>query len=387
MTRASVPSVDALSPEHEAIRDTAARFARGKVAPRAFELDRDAAFPYDLVREMGALGFFGLNVPTDYGGSNAGYLAYSLVIEEVAAADSGVCINITDQALTASGLVRFADEAMKRHWLPAMASGEILGAFGLTEPESGSDAGGLKTLARLQGEEWVITGNKQFITNAGTELTKLIVVLARTGERDGKAELSMILVPMDARGIEVGPPYAKMGWRCSDTRPIRFDGCRVPRRNLVGVRGAGLKQMLQMLDGGRIGIASNGIGVARACFEAARDYATTRRQFGQPLAAFQAIQFKLADMATDIELARLITHKTARLADAGLPHRREAAMAKLHATRTAKTAADEAVQIHGGNGFMDEYAVSRYWRTVKALEIVEGTNEIQRLVIARELGF
>lgn len=376
-----------LSPLHVEIRDVARRFARERVAPQAAALDREARFPYELVEEMAQLGFFGLTIPESHGGSALGSLAYSLVIEEVAAADSGVAINITDQSLTASCILNFADDAIRNEWLRPLAQGEILGAFGLTEPDSGSDAAGLRTRAVLDGDEWVIDGAKQFITNAGTRLTRLIVLLARTGEReDGTPELSMLLVPMDAKGVAVGEPYAKMGWRCSDTRPVSFDGVRIPAANLIGARGDGLRQMLKMLDGGRIGVASNGIGVARACLDAARDYANGRRQFGRPLSAFQATQFKLADMATNIELARLITHKAARLADAGLPHRLEASMAKLHATRTAKLAADEAVQIHGGNGFMDDYAVSRYWRTVKVLEIGEGTNEIQKLVIAREIG-
>lgn len=376
-----------LSPLHLEIRDVARRFGTERVAPQAEALDREARFPYELVEEMGKLGFFGLTIPEKFGGSALGSLAYSLVVQEVAAADSGVAINITDQTLTASCILNFARETMKSEWLPPLASGEILGAFGLTEPDSGSDAGGLRTRAVLDGNQWVIDGAKQFITNAGTSLSKIIVLLARTGDReDGSPELSMLLVPLDARGVSVGRPYAKMGWRCSDTRPVSFDGVRIPASNLIGPRGDGLKQILMMLDGGRIGVASNAIGLAQACLDAARDYANLRHQFGRPLSAFQATQFKLADMATNIELARLVTHKAARLADAGLPHRLEASMAKLHATRTAKTAADEAVQIHGGNGFMDDYAVSRYWRTVKVLEIGEGTNEIQKLVIAREIG-
>lgn len=376
-----------MSPLHAEIRDVARRFAVERVAPQAEELDREARFPYDLVEEMGRLGFFGLTIPEEFGGTGLGSLAYSLVIEEVAAAESGVAINITDQALTASCILNFAAEGLKTEWLPPMARGEVLGAFGLTEPGSGSDAGGLRTRAALDGGEWVIDGSKQFITNAGTRLTKLIVLLARTGDReDGSPELSMLLVPTDAVGVSVGDPYRKTGWRCSDTRPMFFDGVRIPASNLIGRRGDGLKQMLMMLDGGRIGVASNAIGVAQACLDASRDYANGRRQFGRPLAAFQATQFKLADMATGIELARLITRKAARLADAGLPHRLEASMAKLHATRTAKQAADEAVQIQGGNGFMDDSAVARYWRTVKVLEIGEGTNEIQKLIIAREIG-
>lgn len=370
------------SDETDAVREVARRFAASKVAPRAAELDATGAFPYDLVAEMGRLGFYGMLVREEHGGSGLGYLAYSAVVEEVAYAESGVSINITDQTLTASCIANFASQDLQKTWLPPMMAGDVLGAFGLTEPESGSDSGSLKTTARRDGDEWVVSGAKQFITNVGTDISRLIVVLART-ERGN----SMFLVPLDAAGVEIGKPYRKMGWRCSNTAPVSFDDVRIPAANLMGEEGRGLKGMLDMLNGGRIGVASNAIGLARSCLDVSVAYARERRQFGRPIGDFQATQFKLAEMATNVELARLITHKAAALADAGRPCATESSMAKLFATRAAKHAADEAVQIAGGGGFMEDHPASRMWRTVKVLEIGEGTNEIQRLLIARSLGF
>lgn len=375
-----------LGTDIEAIKSVAARFAREEVAPRAAELDRTGAFPYDLVRRMGELGFFGVLLPEQYEGTDLGFLAYAVIVEEIAAAESGVSINITDQVLTASCIKNFGDEEARRMWLPPMARGEILGAFGLTEPESGSDSGALRTTARLDGDEWVINGSKQFITNVGTDLSKVIVVLARAEVNGHNAGTTMFLVPLDTKGIEIGAPYRKMGWRCSNTQPISFDGCRIPKKNMMGEQGRGLKGMLTMLNGGRIGVAANAIGIARSCLEFSIDYAQTRRQFGSPLANFQSIQFKIADMAMKVELSRLITHKAASLADSGQHCVKESSMAKLYATRSAKEAADEAVQIAGGSGFMEDHPASRYYRTVKVLEIGEGTNEIQHMLIARELG-
>jgi len=375
-----------LSAGIEEIKSIAARFAASEVAPRAVELDRTGAFPYDLVKKMGELGFFGVLLPEVHAGSGLGYLAYAVIIEEIAAAESGVAINITDQVLTASCIAKYGDEEARRTWLPPLARGEILGAFGLTESESGSDSGALRTTARLDGDEWVINGSKQFITNVGTKISKLIVVLARAEVNGKNVGTTMFLVPLDTKGIEIGAAYQKMGWRCSNTQPISFDGCRIPKKNMMGELGGGLKGMLTMLNGGRIGIAAHGVGIARACLDFSIDYAKTRRQFGSPLASFQAIQFKIAEMATKVELSRLITHKAANMADSGQHCAKEASMAKFFASRSAKEAADEAVQIAGGNGFMEEHPASRYWRTVKVLEIGEGTNEIQRLLIARELG-
>ncbi len=375
-----------LSTDIEAVKSLAARFAKEEVAPRAADLDRTGAFPYDLVRRMGELGFFGVLLPECYDGTDLGFLAYAVIVEEIAAAESGVSINITDQVLTASCIKNFADEDARRTWLPPMARGEILGAFGLTEPESGSDSGALRTTARLEGDEWVINGSKQFITNVGTDLSKVIVVLARAEVSGANSGTTMFLVPLDTKGIEIGKPYKKMGWRCSNTQPITFDGCRIPKRNLMGEPGRGLKGMLTMLNGGRIGVAANAVGIARACLDFSVEYSQTRRQFGSPIGSFQAIQFKVAEMATNVELSRLITHKAAKLADRGLPCAKESSMAKFFATRSAKEAADEAVQIAGGSGFMEDHPANRYWRTVKVLEIGEGTNEIQKMLIARELG-
>jgi len=371
-----------ISGEVDAVRDVARKFSAAKVAPRATELDAAGEFPYDLVAEMGQLGFYGMLVSEEHGGSGLGYMAYSAVVEEVAYAESGVSINITDQTLTASCIANFASEKLQKEWLPPMMTGEILGAFGLTEPESGSDSGSLKTTARRDGGDWVISGSKQFITNVGTDISKVIVVLARTEQGN-----SMFLVPLDSPGVEIGKAYNKMGWRCSNTAPVSFDNVRIPAANLMGEEGRGLKGMLNMLNGGRIGVSSNAIGVARSCLDISVEYARERRQFGRPIGDFQVTQFKLAEMATNLELARLITHKAAALADAGQPCATESSMAKFFSTRSAKLAADEAVQIAGGNGFMEDHPASRLWRTVKVLEIGEGTNEIQRLLIARSLGF
>ncbi len=370
------------SEEIESVREVARKFSASRVAPRAADLDATGDFPYDLVAEMGQLGFYGMLVSEEHGGSGLGYRAYSAVVEEVAYAESGVSINITDQTLTASCIANFAGEELQKTWLPPMMTGEILGAFGLTEPESGSDSGSLKTTARRDGGDWIIDGSKQFITNVGTDISKVIVVLART-----ELGNSMFLVPLDAPGVQVGKPYRKMGWRCSNTAPVSFDGVRIPAANLMGEEGRGLKGMLDMLNGGRVGVASNAIGVARSCLDISVEYARERRQFGRPIGDFQATQFKLAEMATNLELSRLITHKAAMLADSGQPWATESSMAKFFATRSAKQAADEAVQIAGGGGFMEDHPASRMWRTVKVLEIGEGTNEIQRMLIARSLGF
>ena len=378
-----------LSFEHQAIRETARKFAKQEVAPRAEELDRKAAFPYDIVKKMADLNFFGLTLPPEYGGVDAGALAFAIAVEEIGRAESAVAINLVDQALVASGLLLFGSQDQKNKWLACLAKGEVLGAFGLTEPNAGSDAGSPRTTARLDGDEWVVNGSKQFITNGGTDITGFVLITARTGNsRPGnKPDVSMLLIPNGTPGYTVGPKYNKIGWKCSDTRPLTFEDCRVPKENLVGEKGKGFKQMLTMLDIGRIGVAADSLGLAQACYDEAAKYAKVREQFGQPISKFQVIQFKLADMAMEIELARLMTYKAAWLYDEKRPNAYEGDIAKLFASETAKRAADQAVQIHGGYGYMDDYAVSRYWRTVKIMEIGEGTNEIQRLVIARRLGF
>jgi butyryl-CoA dehydrogenase len=378
-----------LTSEQRAIRETAKKFAKQVIEPQAQKLDEEEAFPYDIVRRMAELGFFGLTFPIEYGGVEAGALAFSIVVEEVGHAESAVAINLVAQALVGAGLLLFGTEEHKQRWLVPMAKGQSLGAFGLTEPDAGSDSGATKTKATLDDDHWVINGSKQFITNAGTDITSLVLITAKTADSAIKdsSEISMLLIPAETPGFVVGPPYKKMGWRCSDTRPLTFENCRIPKENLLGEKGRGLAHMLKMLDIGRIGVAADSLGLAQACYDAAAKYAKVREQFGQPICKFQAIQFKLADMAVEIELARLMTYKAAWLYDQGRPNAMEGDMAKLYASETAKRAADQAVQIHGGYGFTNEYAVSRFWRTVKIMEIGEGTNEIQRLVIARRLGF
>jgi len=375
--------------EYQAIRETARKFASKEIEPRAEELDRKGEYPYDIVRRMGELGFFGLTFPAEYGGTGAGALAFAITVEEIGRGESGIAINLVDQALVGAGLLLFGNEEQKKKWLVGMSKGTVLGAFGLTEPDAGSDAGATKTTAKLDRDEWVINGSKQFITNAGTQITGFVLVTARTKDLQGgnDKDISMFLVPNGTPGYIVGQAYKKMGWRCSDTRPLTFENCRIPKENIVGEIGHGFRQMLTMLDIGRIGVAADSLGLAQACYDAAAHYAKIREQFGRKISKFQAIQFKLADMAMEIELARLMTYKAAWLYDQGKPNALEGDMAKLFASESAKRAADHAVQIHGGYGFMDEFAVSRYWRTVKIMEIGEGTNEIQRSVIARRLGF
>jgi butyryl-CoA dehydrogenase len=338
---------------------------------------------------MGELGLMGIPFPEAYGGAGADFLSYCLALEEISRAD--VSVGITLEAHTSLGTMPFylfGSTEQKARYLPALTRGEQLWSFGLTEPEAGSDSGGTHTRAVLQDGQWHINGSKCFITNAGTAMTGGVTIAAATGMRaDGRKEISNLIVPKDTPGYVIGNPYKKMGWKASDTRPLAFEDCVIPAENMLGQRGDGFKQFMQILDGGRIAIAALAVGLAQACLDESLSYARQRRQFGQPIGAFQAIQFKLADMATEVELARLMYYKAAWLHMRGEPYTREAAMAKLFASETAKRAADQAVQIHGGYGFMDEYPVSRYWRNVKAIEIGEGTSEVQRMIIAKQLGF
>jgi butyryl-CoA dehydrogenase len=377
-----------LNDEQLAIRDTCRDFAEQEIRPHAEEMDATSAFPYDLIRQMGELGLLGLPFPEEYGGAGADFLSYCLAIEEISRGD--VSVGITMEAhisLGASPFYLFGSQEQKERFLPPLARGAQLWAFGLTEPEAGSDSGGTQTRAVLQGGEWHIHGSKAFITNAGTDMTTGVTITAVTGTRpDGHKEITNIIVPRGTPGYEIGKPYKKMGWKASDTRPLAFEDCKVPAENILGRRGDGFKQFMQILDGGRIAIAALSVGLAQACLDEALSYARQRKQFGQPISKFQAIQFKLADMDTEIELARLMYYKAAWLHMQGKPYTREAAMAKLFASEAAKRAADQAVQIHGGYGFMDEYPVSRYWRSVKVNEIGEGTSEVQRMVIAKYLG-
>ena len=376
-----------LPEEHEALRETVRDFAEREIAPVAGELDRTKAFPYEIVRKLGELGWMGIPFPEAYGGAGADTLAYAVAVEELARVDSSVAITLcAHTSLGTQPVYLFGTEEQKQEWLPRLTSGERLAAFGLTEPEAGSDAGNTRTHARLDGGEWVIDGAKQFITNAGTDISALVTITAVTGESDGRREISNLLVANGTPGYEVGEPYRKMGWNASDTRPLSFAGCRVPEANLLGPRGAGLKQFLQVLDIGRIGVAAMAVGLAQGAFDESLKYARQRHAFGQPIARFQAIQGKLADMSTEIEAARLLTYKAALLKDGGRPFALAAAQAKLKSGLVAVKAADDAVQIHGGYGYIEEYPVCRFYRDAKILTIGEGTDEIQRMVIARELG-
>ncbi len=377
-----------LSDEHELIRRTVRDFAEGEVAPVAEELDRTKSFPYDIVRKLGALNLMGIPFPQEYGGGGGDTLAYALTVEELTRVDSSVAITLcAHTSLGTQPIYLFGSEEQKQEWLPRLCSGEVLGAFGLTEPDAGSDAGNTRTRAALRDGEWVIDGAKQFITNAGTDISGVVCITAVTGEQDGGArEISNIIVANGTPGYEQGEPYRKMGWNASDTRPLTFSDCRVPQENLLGPRGAGFKQFLHILDIGRIGVAAMGVGLAQGALDQALAYAKERRAFGQPISRFQAIQGKLADMATEIAAARLLVHKAALEKDAGRNFTLTAAQAKLKTGRLAVRCAEEAVQIHGGYGFIEEYPVCRFYRDAKILTIGEGTDEIQQMVIARALG-
>jgi len=376
-----------LSPDHELIRRTVREFARSEVAPVAEQLDRTKSFPYEIVRKLGELDLMGIPFPQEYGGGGGDTLAYALAVEELTRVDSSVAITLcAHTSLGTQPIYLFGSEDQKQEWMPQLCRGERLGAFGLTEPEAGSDAGNTRTSASLEDHEWVVNGSKQFITNAGTEISGLVTITAVTGGEDGQREISNLLVPNGTPGLEVGQSYEKMGWHASDTRPLAFDGCRVPEANLLGERGHGLRQFLEVLDIGRIGVAAMGVGLAQGAFDQALAYARDRHAFGQPIARFQAIAGRLADMATEVEAARLLTYKAALLKDSRRPFALAAAQAKLKSGLVAVDVADQAVQIHGGYGYIEEYPVCRFYRDAKILTIGEGTDEIQRLVIARALG-
>ncbi|MQA87675.1 MAG: acyl-CoA dehydrogenase [Streptosporangiales bacterium] len=378
-----------LDEEREALRKTVEQFAREVVAPRAAELDESGEFPYDLVAQMGGMGLFGLPFPEEYGGMGGDYFALCLAIEELARIDSSVAITLEAAvSLGAMPIYRYGTEEQKREWLPRLASGEALGAFGLTEPGGGSDvAGGMRTRAELRGGEWVINGTKSFITNAGTDITQLVTVTALTGElSSGEREISAIMVPVPRSGFSVAKKYSKVGWHASDTREITLTDCRVPEENLLGGRGRGYAQFLSTLDEGRIAIAALAVGLAQGCLDESIKYAKQRQAFGQPIADFQAIAFKIADMEVRTHTARLAYYRAAEKMLRGEPMKREAAIAKLYSSEIAVTNAREATQIHGGYGFMNEFPVARHWRDAKILEIGEGTSEVQRILIARELG-
>jgi len=376
-----------LSDHHQLIRRTVSEFAHQEIAPVAHELDATKAFPYEIVRRLGELGLMGIPFPEEYGGGGGDSLAYALAVEELTRVDSSVAITLcAHTSLGTQPIYLYGSEEQKREWLPRLCSGEVLGAFGLTEPEAGSDAANVRTRARLEDGSWVIDGAKQFITNAGTDISGVVCITAVTGGDGGDREISNLLVTNGTPGYEQGEPYRKMGWNASDTRPLSFTDCRVPEANLVGPRGAGLKQFLHVLDIGRIGVAAMGVGLAQGALDEALAYARERRAFGQPISRFQTIQAKLADMATEIEAARLLVYKAALLKDAGRSFTLTAAQAKLKTGRLAVRCAEEAVQIHGGYGYIEEYPVCRFYRDAKILTIGEGTDEVQQMVIARALG-
>jgi short/branched chain acyl-CoA dehydrogenase len=377
-----------LTDEQEAFRTTVGDFARAVVAPRAFEYDERAEFPYDVVKQMGEMGLFGVPFPERYGGMGGDYFALCLAIEELARVDSSVAITLeAGVSLGAMPVYRFGTEAQRAEWLPALCSGQALGAFGLTEPGGGSDAGATRTTARLEDGEWVLTGTKAFITNSGTEITRLVTVTAVTGElAGGRKEISAILVPVPRPGFTASKKYSKVGWHASDTRELSFADCRVPAENLLGERGRGYANFLSILDEGRIAIAALAVGLAQACVDESVRYARERSAFGRNIGGYQAIQFKIADMEMRAHVARLAYYDAAGRMLAGQPFKKEAAIAKLFASDAAVVNAREATQVFGGYGFMNEFPVARHWRDAKILEIGEGTSEVQRMLIARELG-
>jgi short-chain 2-methylacyl-CoA dehydrogenase len=380
-----MPDLDA---EQEEFRRTVADFARTVVAPVAHDYDERAEFPYPVVKQMGELGLFGLPFPEEYGGMGGDYLSLCLAIEELARVDSSVAITLeAGVSLGAMPVFRFGTEEQKREWLPRLCSGQALGAFGLTEPGGGSDAGATRTTARLEDGEWVVDGTKAFITNSGTDITELVTVTAVTGTvAGGRKEISSILVPVPRPGFTVARSYSKVGWHASDTHELSFAGCRVPEENLLGERGRGYANFLSILDEGRIAIAALGTGLAQACVDECVRYAGEREAFGRNIGAYQAIQFKIADMDMRAHLSRLAWRDAAALLIAGRPFKRQAAIAKLYSSEAAVTNAREATQVFGGYGFMNEFPVARHWRDSKILEIGEGTSEVQRMLIARELG-
>jgi short-chain 2-methylacyl-CoA dehydrogenase len=372
-----------LAEEHELVRRTVRDFAEQRIAPVAEELDREERFPYDIVAELAELGLMGMPIPEEYGGAGADTLSYAIAIEELTRVDSSVAITLAAHtSLGTMPIYLFGSEEQKREWLPELASGRRLAAFGLTEPDAGSDAGASRTRAELRDGSWVVNGSKIFITNAGTDITACVTITARTGED----EISNLIVPNGTPGYEISPPMRKLGWHASDTRELSFRDCAVPEGNLLGERGQGFRQFLEILDGGRISIAAMGVGLAQGAYDLAETYAKDRRQFGKPIASFQAVQFRLADMATEIEAGRNLVYKAAWLKDAGRPFAKEAAMAKLYTGELSNRVANWALQIHGGYGYMEEFPISRLYRDQKILEIGEGTNEVQRMVIARHLG-
>ena len=375
-----------LSPEQQQVRDLVREFATQEIAPGAGERDDHEELPLDIVKKLGELGICGVPIPESYGGLGGDAVTWALVIEELGRADASVAVTVSVATGLAGGMIaRYGTDAQRQRWLPPIAGGEMLAGFGLTEPGSGSDAAALRTKARSDGGDWVIDGSKSFITNSGTPITGFVVVACRTDE-DGTNGVSTIIVPAETPGFSVGRPYKKLGWRSSDTHELSFEGCRVPEDHLLGERGKGLAQCLAALDDGRISIAALSVGLAQGCLDASVAYAKDREAFGRPIGAYEAIAFKIADMRATIDAARLLTYRAAWLRDRGQPYTTEAAIAKLRASETAVEVAREAIQVHGGYGFTEEFPLARAYRDAKVLEIGEGTSEILRLVIARDLG-
>jgi alkylation response protein AidB-like acyl-CoA dehydrogenase len=377
-----------LTGEQELLRQAVRDFAEREIAPVAEELDEKEEFSVELTQKMGELGLLGCFVPAKYGGSDMGYTSYAIAVEELARVDGSQAATIAaGNSLGIGPIYYFGTEEQREEWLPKLCSGEMLAAFGLTEPNAGSDAGASKTRAELEGDHWIINGSKIFITNAANPLTGVVIVQAVTGgEGRGKPELSCLIVPRDAPGFTAREMKKKMMWRASNTAELFFEDCVVPKENLLGKRGDGLQQMLSTLDGGRLSIAAMGLGGAQGAFEMALEYANNRVQFGRPIASFQTIAFKLADMATEIELARNLLYKACWLCDENRRFSKEAAMAKLYCSEVMHRCVDHGVQIHGGYGLMKEYKIERFYRDQRLLEIGEGTSEIQRIVIARNIG-
>jgi short/branched chain acyl-CoA dehydrogenase len=372
-----------LTEEQELVRSTVREFAEQRVAPVAAELDRESRFPSELVAELAELGLMGMTIPEEYGGAGADTVSYAIAVEELTRVDSSVAITVAaHHSLGTLPIWYFGSDEQKREWLPDLASGKRLAAFGLTEPDAGSDAGATRTRAELRDGRWTVNGSKIFITNAGTDITACVTITARTGED----EVSNLIVPNGTPGYGISAPMHKLGWRASDTRELSFEDCAVPEANLLGPRGEGFRQFLQILDGGRISVAAMGVGLAQGAYDLAYTYARERRQFGKPIAKFQAVQFQLADMAVEIEAGRQLVYRAAWLKDQGRDFALAAAQAKLYTGELSHRVASAALQIHGGYGFMEESAISRFYRDQKILEIGEGTNEVQRMVIAKHLG-
>jgi len=377
-----------LPSEYEDLRKTVEEFARDEVAPVIGDYYERCEFPYPIVAKMGQMGLLGLPFPEEHGGMGGDYFALCITLEELARVDSSVAITVeAATSLGAMPIYRFGTDEQKAEWLPSLTSGEKLGAFGLTEPGSGSDAGALATTARLEGDEWVINGTKAFITNSGTDITGLVTVAAVTGTQpDGRKEISSIIVPSGTPGFTVSKKYSKVGWSASDTRELSFQDCRVPAANLLGTRGRGFAQFLRTLDEGRVAIAALSVGLAQGCVDESVRYAHEREAFGAKIGTYQAIQFKIAEMEARVHTARLAYYEAASRMLRGEPFKKQAAIAKLVSSEAAMDNARDATQIFGGYGFMNEYPVGRFYRDAKILEIGEGTSEVQKMLIARELG-